>query len=206
MITPSRTPPVHRFAWKLSCALLGVALLSGCTTSANYFTDRWNDAKDICTATVGVGAGAKARVGPIGTGLHWVRDYAGLRGGDFGDLKPKANDTVDGGLLVFGVETSPETDAMRLRNKEYMTWQWLWFHTPAMMDDTHHPGVSFYTQIEVAAGAGGSVRLGLNPGELLDFLFGWLGADLYGDDQASFWPKRRPSTETTDPTGEPGVK
>ena len=190
---------------RLDCSLLGAALLSGCATSSNYFTDRWNDAKDIGTATVGVGAGAKARVGPLGTGLHWVRDHAGLRGGDFGTFEPQHNETRDAGVLVFGVETSPETDAMRLRNKEYVTWQWLFFHTPAMMDDTHHPGASFYTQVEVVAGAGGSVRLGFNPGELLDFLFGWLGADLFGDDQARFWPKRSQDKESTEqseaPTG-----
>jgi hypothetical protein len=47
-----------------------------------------------------------------------------------------------------------------------------------MMDDDHHPKAHFYTQIEVVAGVGGSVRLGFNPGELVDFLFGWLRVDL----------------------------
>ena len=187
---PSTAPPVHRLIPKLGCVLLGVALLSGCASSSNYFTDRWNDAKDVCTATVGVGAGAKARVGFFGTGLHVVRDYAGLRGGDFGALKPKENHAGDGGVLLFGMETSPESEATQLRGKDYMASQWFFFYTPAIMDDDHHPKAHFYTQIEVAAGVGGSVRLGFNPGELLDFLFGWLGADLYGDDQARFRPKR----------------
>ena len=55
---PTRPP----FLPSLLCALLGAVLLSGCASS-NYLTDRWNDAKDIGTATVGVGGGAKARVG-----------------------------------------------------------------------------------------------------------------------------------------------
>ena len=38
------------------------------------------------------------------------------------------------------------------------------------------------TQLELALGLGGSLRLGLNPGELLDFLLGWLTIDLYDDD------------------------
>lgn len=40
----------------------------------------------------------------------------------------------------------------------------------------------YYSQVEAVAGLGLSLRLGLNPGELLDFLLGWGGLDLYGDD------------------------
>ena len=36
--------------------------------------------------------------------------------------------------------------------------------------------------MEVAAGLVGGIRLGFNPGELLDFIMGFLGLDLYGDD------------------------
>jgi len=46
MITPSPAPPVHRLIPKLSGVLLCATFLSGCATSSNYFTDRWNDAKD----------------------------------------------------------------------------------------------------------------------------------------------------------------
>ena len=46
------------------------------------------------------------------------------------------------------------------------------------------PNPARWTQIEVAAGLFGDVRLGFNPGELLDFLLGFFGADLYGDDIA----------------------
>jgi hypothetical protein len=200
MITPSPAPPVHRLIPKLSGVLLCAALLSGCASSSNYFTDRWNDAKDIGTATVG--AGAKARVGFFGTELHVIRDYAGLRGGDFGALRPKENHAGDGGILLFGMETAPESEATQLRGKDYMTSQWFFFYTPAIMDDDHHPKTHFYTQIEVVAGAGGSVRLGFNPGELLDFLFGWLGADLYGDDQARFQPKGDGRQESGKEAGE----
>lgn len=40
----------------------------------------------------------------------------------------------------------------------------------------------YYTQLEVAAGLGYTVRLGFNPGELLDFLLGWTTIDIFGDD------------------------
>lgn len=41
---------------------------------------------------------------------------------------------------------------------------------------------SYHTQIEVSAGILLGVRVGFNPGELLDFLVGWFGVDLYKDD------------------------
>ncbi len=186
--------------------LLAVVLLSGCASSKNYFTDRWNDAKDICTVAVGVGGGAKARVGPIGTGLHWFRDEAGLRGGDLGDLRPKQNDTLDAGILFFGWEVSPATEAMVIRDKEHMANQWFFFYTPAMMDDLHRPEVHYYTQIEAVAGVGGGVRLGFNPGELLDFLFGLLGADVFGDDVARFRAEPQPTPADQKPDAEPGAR
>jgi hypothetical protein len=40
----------------------------------------------------------------------------------------------------------------------------------------------YYTQIEVVGGLFGSLRLGVNPGELADFLFGWFGVDFFHDD------------------------
>ena len=38
------------------------------------------------------------------------------------------------------------------------------------------------TQCELAAGLGPTVRLGFNPGELVDFILGWTTLDIYGDD------------------------
>ena len=43
----------------------------------------------------------------------------------------------------------------------------------------------YYTQIEIVAGLLLTVRAGVNPGELLDFLLGWTGIDIYGDDSHS---------------------
>ncbi len=44
------------------------------------------------------------------------------------------------------------------------------------------PFLPTWTHIEVAAALGVGFRLGFNPGELLDFLLGFFGVDLYGDD------------------------
>ncbi len=40
----------------------------------------------------------------------------------------------------------------------------------------------YYSQIDIVAAAGLSVRFGFNPGELADFLLGWFGVDIYHDD------------------------
>jgi hypothetical protein len=46
----------------------------------------------------------------------------------------------------------------------------------------HGQPASYYTQIEVAGGLGMALRLGFNVGELVDFIIGFSGADLYRDD------------------------
>ncbi len=46
----------------------------------------------------------------------------------------------------------------------------------------HSPKAPFYTQIEVMGGFLFSVRAGFNVGELLDFILGWGGIDIYQDD------------------------
>jgi hypothetical protein len=40
----------------------------------------------------------------------------------------------------------------------------------------------YYTQIEAALGVGGTIRIGMNAGEIMDFLFGWVGVDIMHDD------------------------
>ena len=53
-----------------------------------------------------------------------------------------------------------------------------------------HP---YYTQIEVTAALLVSVRVGVNAGELLDFILGWTTLDLFGDDIASVRPAEEPA-------------
>ncbi len=61
--------------------ILLLAGCAGCVSSRDYFVDRGRDARDIVTATVGVGAGAKVRVGPLHAGLLLNTDCYGLRNG-----------------------------------------------------------------------------------------------------------------------------
>lgn len=61
--------------------LLGLLItLTGCA-SPEYFSHRKNDAADIFTATIGIGGGAKLRVGPINPGLLYNIDFAGIKSG-----------------------------------------------------------------------------------------------------------------------------
>jgi hypothetical protein len=157
-------------------------MLGGCASSSNYLARRWNDAKDICTVTVGLGAGAKARVGPLATGLSWTRDYAGLRGGYFGVFPPKENQSKDVELLAARWEETPSKEPIHVRAKDYSSMGASFYGSPYWWTNEERPVYYYYSQIEIAVGAGGSLRVGFNPGELLDFLLGWFGVDLYGDE------------------------
>jgi hypothetical protein len=167
------------------CLVLVVVALagSGCISPRAYFADRWADAKDVFTASVGTGGGVKARVGPINAGLFVDSDVAGLRGGEGffipGDFNHRAGlfEDIDYVVLAWGVEgfTPQGNWSLRERGKSFDAYGIVFFRA--------RPGCySYYTQIEVAAGAGGTLRLGFNPGELLDFVLGWFGLDIYGDD------------------------
>jgi len=51
-------------------------------------------------------------------------------------------------------------------------------------------------------GLGGTVKLGLNPGELLDFILGWTTLDIFHDDIAG-GIEMRESNQASDATSEP---
>jgi hypothetical protein len=58
-----------------------VASATGCASTKNYLLDRGRDAADFFTATVGVGAGAKVRIGPLESASipenYWISFLAG---------------------------------------------------------------------------------------------------------------------------------
>ena len=55
-----------------------------------------------------------------------------------------------------------------------------WPDTNRSIPDIYTP--SYFSQIEAVLGVVISVRVGFNPGELLDFILGWFGIDIYDDD------------------------
>ena len=188
------------FAFLLAAATLS----SGCAT---YVRDRVADAGDIFTATVGTGIGVTAKAGPIHTGLGSVIDFYGLRGGEFGSFVPdsklddrapnRITDTLlppsgDEAVIVaafgtFGPYKSRAWARGKTFSSPYLETGELFpfLDLPWDNDAECHPLIDpQWTQIDLSVGLIASVRLGFNPGELLDFLIGLVGFDLYGDDLA----------------------
>jgi hypothetical protein len=191
-----------------------MGLLTGCATTKEYRIDRGRDANDILTLTVGRGVGVKARVGFVQTGLLHNRDCAGLRSGSLfnsADLEPEnygnddqkhnSEESEIGPVGVFGVPIayfmpywgdgsgirtyryySTGNDQFRPlgipkeRGKQVDSWSSTFLVTH---DNPQHLG-----QVEVVLGLGASVRFGFNAGELLDFLVGIFGGDIFDDDLA----------------------
>lgn len=155
--------------------------LSGCA----YLKDRNRDALDIFTATIGKGVGVKARVGPIAPSLIINEDIWGIRNGDAFFFSQKNSDYcpgLDWNYIIFGAEMSNSSQLIKDREKEHQMFYVFWIASPngCCVEPTYSR--SYFTQIEALVGLGVSLRLGVNPGELLDFILGWTTFDIYGDD------------------------
>jgi hypothetical protein len=170
-----------------------LVFLIGCGGSA-YVADRGRDAADIVSVSLGIGLGAKARVGPIHAGLLAQKDCVGLRGGQIGAT---GNNGDFESPLPLPVGYPPPFSSIEfyrsrgklkadVRSKSYAAHGQLPFVTHALMTETNpvtiHP---YFADIVGVVAAGLSVRVGFNPGELLDFLLGWLTVDIFGDDVGS---------------------
>jgi hypothetical protein len=165
-------------------------LTTGCASIDAYFADRGRDAADIVTATVGVGLGAKGRIGPMQTGFLFELPLIGMRGGEFSadnDLETMFApvSTVSGEAI--GINLGEEEFYMVKLDRHKK------FHTASIhigpaegmfvykvKDDYSAP--YYYTQIEAVIALGPSLRLGFNPGELADFILGWTFIDIFNDD------------------------
>lgn len=193
-------------------ALLAVALisLSGCSVRT-YFSDRGRDLADIATITTGTGFGLRAQVGPLAVApVIMQSDAMGLRGGEFfrvGSVDENLlHPPVDGGALWWASSTFYLEDSLRLEDRGKAVVALPVPESDRDMSFTVFSGnvpfvcvprtnwkaenvviqrypAHYWTQIEVVAALMGSLRVGVNPGELVDFVLGWLPyVDLYGDD------------------------
>lgn len=166
-------------------AVMIIAGMTGCATP--YMIDRRRDAADIFTARFGFGAGAKVGIGPVQAGILASSDAGGLRGGELSHTRLISGGDIDFLVLGYDEFVPPEGAAsiVRKRNKEHKV-RYAMLCIPAATQLTwpipnkYNP--SYFTQLEVVGGLFWTVRLGFNPGELLDFIFGWCGSDIYGDD------------------------
>ena len=189
-MTPDvRFEEMKRFSQCLA-VLVAPAIMTGCASTKAYFVDRGRDAADIFTITAGVGAGAKVRVGPLHAGIFGNHDIVGVRGGtiDIFGLDPNRSFALDVETLLIPIP-GPYRDkvfavdmfigpgpAGRHRTAQFE------HLSPVPLCYTSGLRPQQYTQIELAGGLLATLRLGFNPGELLDFLLGWTTLDIYGDD------------------------
>jgi hypothetical protein len=199
---------------------LGAGLGCGCR-STGYLAERRRDLADVATASVGLGLGARARLGPVHlTPLMVDLELAGLRGGEWFHIPDLAMAVTQPPQEAGAVwwcssiwdlpESCPDRERLRQRGKAHIAMP-LWASEDAglysLMTDTlpfvslprpawKREGVrlprypaAYHTQIELSLAIGGSLRLGLNPGEFADFLLGWFWLDLYHDDTWSGEPR-----------------
>jgi len=174
-------------------ALAAIPTLTGCSTP--YMVDRRRDAADIVTLGVGAGLGAKARVGFLQAGLLGQSDFAALRGGEFVHYDEGAfngeflftEGAFDEEFLFTGTEIfaprefKPPYPQRGKTFKAYGGLTWIPF-VHLLNEGIETPCYSYYTQIELVGALLGSVRIGVNPGELVDFVLGWTTIDIINDD------------------------
>ena len=185
------------------------ACLGGCACTGGYLPNRGHDAADVFTATLGYGVGVKARVGPLQAGLMTEVTGFGLRAGDLlgiSDFWPTGYDTPaswEATATICNLEVCRGGKTAKQRGKAFsystdapiVYPQSPYEARPHETDDAVvrrvkrleeeeyvHAPAPFFTEIEVVAALGPSIRLGFNPGELLDFILGWTTLDIYNDD------------------------
>lgn len=169
--------------------VLLAVLSTGCAMSGPGL-DRQRDAADVFTAVLGTGLGVKARVGPLQFALLGDLGGVGLRGGTtfclIGKDPPGASVELAEGLVSTDAffPDSRTTHVSLDRRKAYGAIGVLAFAVPHPTKELrwYEAAPGYFTQIEVVVGLGVSVRLGFNPGELLDFALGWFAIDIYSDD------------------------
>ena len=191
----------------ISALLTFLMLTTSCSTP--YLKDRNSDAADIFSLTTGVGVGLKGRMGPIVVSPLLIHnEHSGLRGGEvFHNIKgvPMLVDdgVLDVGFLFFSAETfgdrqhqhwdTAKVNRLEERGKAYLGQEIYipFIEIPKQIEQSKYPSY-FYTQAEVTVALGLSLRLGFNPGELVDWILGWGTIDIYDDDLAYKKQKTRP--------------
>jgi len=157
-----------------------ITSMTGCASTKCYFIDRGRDAADIVTLAAGVGLGAKVRLGPLDAGLLINHDTIGLRGGE-----AVVNHGGHGGdeLRTLEFDTPLKSidgfDYGYDRHKNYMAKGKYGF---SQLEEQYKQNRAYYSQIEIVCAMLGSIRLGVNLGELADFILGWTTIDIFNDD------------------------
>jgi len=193
---------VVKKGFPLIVSILATGFVSGCASTKAYFVDRGRDAGDIVSVAVGTGLGAKLRVSSISLGLlAHEGSVAGLNAGCLfaGPPGKYCNDLqffCCGNQLVEPPGSKERLKKFRARQFDGFlgmsgeddegTWCLLppFIFTPMIpfRQKVNEKAPYYYTHIEAVVAAGVSLRVGFNPGELVDFVLGCVGIDIMGDD------------------------
>jgi hypothetical protein len=167
-----------RVARVLVAGAATMLLLTGC---AGYWRDRGRDAGDILGASIGPGIGATAQVGPAAAGLGVHLGLDGWEDGARVEGFGHAPGSFAGSLVIISTKYGSEGAADR--GKAYRV------DTLGVLPVGPAAGAmmpaSYFTKVEVSVGFLASVKVAMNPGEILDFLLGFVGLDIYSDDLAA---------------------
>jgi hypothetical protein len=165
-----------------------ITLSQGCS----YLNNRFHDASDIINISGGYGLGASAQGGPLIAGLYGGSDITGIRSGTafFSTEHDNGQLTTTAMNIKFFYSNESQNSNIKLRGKDINAFGPFITPNGSMAHSHVSNNPAHYTQIEAVAGLGLSIRLGFNPGELLDFLLGFAAIDIFNDDIAG---------KTTDP-------
>lgn len=154
--------------------------------------DRRRDAADIFTVSIIKGVGVDAQAAFFTPALGLTSTTLGLEDGRIVNntsnnfLNPfdvNTGTTVAGILLLSFKDNEQYAAVLEDRNKHYCSFFTLGF-IPWIPPDGPRRRLTphYFTKLEIAASCGVGLRLGFNPGELLDFLLGWATIDIFNDD------------------------
>ena len=154
------------------------------TSCSGYIKNRVNDVKDIVTLAFGLGVGFGAHAGPINTGLGYIEDHYDLRSSSIGKNTPgHFSSGYNAHFIFLGEESGWENPDALSRAKQYKARCYIVSFPEFESGDRGRPTIHpYFTQFEVSIGLIGSFRLGINPGEFVDFVLGFFNLDLFKDD------------------------
>ena len=198
-----------RILIKLFALMIVATTVCGCATP--YMVNRRRDFADIFTCASGSGGGVKARVGPLRTGLFFeMTGITGLKAGEFHAVWPGCYEgLIDVDLLLASHEQfDPEISTVRERGKVIDSRGVLCLSSPVFRTNwtpyvsaPARQRIPYFTQVEVAVGAWRTLRIGINPGEIVDFVLGWTTLDVYLDDIEQ--QRKGPSNQAFQAIGDP---
>jgi hypothetical protein len=176
---------------KIIAAALALTFCSSC--SSNYGNNLVLDARDIFSFSAGYGLGAQARVSYLAEGFLFKKDLVGMQNGIPAWYGNQAQifdvDVALGRLHIF----NPPYDVYIRKDGVLLAEGPLFLYWPRK--DKWNP--KWATQVDATLALGLSIKVGFNPGELLDFITGVFGYDLFGDDyeEKEFEEKKEPLQE-----------